>query len=111
MSMLRTVVVIQRDGIYADVSTLMFEVPDTDFDLKAAVRKAAIDYCKTEDGKETFEDNGDEFNWVDFFNANVPNEFCEKYGFKKVDNAATDIEVNGDENLVDRDDLDEDEAQ
>lgn len=98
--MLRTVVAIERDGLDFRVLTLQFEVPNEDFDLKDAVCKAATDYCKTPDGKKTYDYNCSYFNWADFA-TNVPQEFCERYGFKKVDSAVSDIEVNWDEQLVD----------
>lgn len=31
----------------------------------------------------------------------VPQEFCKKYGFKRIDSAVSDIEVDWDEQLVD----------
>lgn len=31
----------------------------------------------------------------------VPNSFCEKYGFKKIDSALSDIVVDWDEHIVD----------
>lgn len=98
--MLRTVVAIERDGLDIRVLTLQFEVPNEDFDLKDAVCKAATDYCKTSDGKRTYDYNCSYFNWADF-DMCVPQEFCEKYGFKKIDSVVGDIEVDWDEQLVD----------
>lgn len=98
--MLRTVVAVERDGFNARVLTLHFDVPSKGFDLVAAVRKAATDYCKTENGKKVYEYNCSAFNWADF-DMSVPQEFCEKNGFRKVDSTVPDIEVDLDEQLVD----------
>lgn len=98
--MLRTVVAIGRDGLDFRVLTLQFDVPSKEFDLKDAVCKAATDYCKTPDGKRTYDYNCSFFNWADFA-MSVPQDFCEKYGFKRVDSVVSDIEVDWDEQLVD----------
>lgn len=98
--MLRTVVAIERDGLDIRVLTLQFDVPGEEFDLKEAVCKAATDYCKTTDGRKIYDYNCSYFNWADFATS-VPQEFCEKYGFKKIDSAVSDIEVDWDEQLVD----------
>lgn len=98
--MLRTVVAIERDGLDLRVLTLQFDVPSKEFDLKDAVCKAATDYCKTTDGKRTYDYNCSFFNWGDFA-MSVPQEFCEKYGFKRVDSVVSDIEVDWGEQLVD----------
>lgn len=98
--MLRTVVAIERDGLDFRVLTLQFDVPSKEFDLKDAVCKAATDYCKTPDGKRTYDYNCSFFNWADFA-MSVPQDFCEKYGFKRVDSVVSDIEVDWDEQLVD----------
>ena len=98
--MLRTVVAIERDGLDIRVLTLQFDVPGEEFDLKEAVYKAATDYCKTTDGRKIYDYNCSYFNWADFATS-VPQEFCEKYGFKRIDSAVSDIEVDWDEQLVD----------
>ena len=73
------------------------------FDLLKAVRAAATDYAKTPDGFQLYEHNVCEINWGDF-NVHVPNEICEKHGFRKVDaDFLPDIYVNFDEDLVDED--------
>ncbi len=98
--MLRTVIAIERDGLDLRVLTLQFDVPSKEFDLKDAVCKAATDYCKTPDGKRTYDYNCSFFNWADFA-MSVPQEFCEKHGFKRIDSVVSDIEVDWDEQLVD----------
>ena len=109
--MLRTVVAIERDAMDVRVLTLQFDVPNAAFDLKDAVRKASTDYCKTPDGKGIYEYNCSYFNWADFA-MSVPQEFCEKYGFKRIDSVVGDIEVDWDEQLVDDSQLeDSDEGE
>lgn len=99
--MLRHIIYIREDGRRAMRGTILFEVPNKDFDLCAAVSAAATDYAKTPDGLELYENNSRELNWADF-DVHVPNEFCEKYGFRKVKgNVLPNIEVNWDEDLVD----------
>lgn len=106
--MLRTVVAIEHDGLDIRVLTLQFDVPSEDFDLRDAVCKASTDYCKTQDGKKIYEYNCSYFNWADFA-INVPQEFCERHGFKKIDSATSDIEVDLDEQLVDDSEIEKDD--
>lgn len=108
--MLRNVVAIERDGWDLRTLTIVFEVPNEAFDLVEAVKKASTEYCQTEEGRATYNYNCHSFNWADFA-MSVPNEICEKYGFKKVvDEILSDIEVNWDEELVDESQIsDEDE--
>lgn len=107
--MLRTVVAIERDGFDVRVLTIQFDVPDENFNLEYAVRKAATDYCRTESGRKVYKYNCSWFNWADF-DMNVPSEFCEKHGFKKVESGIlSDITVDWDEHLVDDDQIEEDE--
>lgn len=108
--MLRTVVAIERDGFDVRVLTLQFDVPDENFNLEYWVRKAATDYCKTEDGRETYNYNCSYFNWADF-DMNVPLEFCERYGFKKIDSVLSDIIVDWDEQLVDDVEIEEEDDE
>lgn len=106
--MLRTVVATERDGLDIRVLTLQFNVPNEDFDLRNAVCKAATDYCKTPDGKRIYEYNSLDFNWADFA-VNVPQEFCERYGFQIIDSTAPDIEVDWNEQLVDDSEIEDDD--
>lgn len=98
--MLRTVAAIARDGLDIRVLTFQFDVPSEGFDLKDAVCKAATDYCKTTDGRKFYDYNCSYFNWAGFA-MSVPQEFCEKHGFKRIDFVVSDIEVDWDEQLVD----------
>ncbi len=98
--MLRNIIAIEYDGRETRAISISFEVPDKDFDLVSAVRKAAMDFCRTEEGSRVYEFNCNCFNWADF-EVSVPNSICEKYGFKKVDSCLSDIVVSWDEHLVD----------
>lgn len=106
--MLQTIVAIERDGMDVRAISLSFDVPDQEFDLVSAVKSAALAYCKTDKGKAIYEYNCSLFNWADF--DAVPSEFCEQYGFKKVDAALGDIIVDWDEQLVDDLVLEEEET-
>lgn len=96
--MLQVITAIERDGSDRTV-TQAFDVPDEEFDLVEAVEKAAEDYVTTAEGLKFFAYNCGRFNWCDFV-AYVPNEICEKYGFKKIDPIRSDIIVGLDEQLV-----------
>jgi hypothetical protein len=102
--MFRNIIAFREDGRKKTIATILCEVPDKEFDLVTAAKAAATDYAKTAEGLELYERNHREINWIDFAIA-VPNEFCEKYGFKKLfADMPYDIEVNWDENLVDETD-------
>ena len=105
--MIRTVVAVERDGLDSRILTLLFEVPGDDFNLEYWVRKAATDYCLTKIGRETYDYNCNYFNWADFASS-VPNEFCRKYGFEKIDSCLSDIIVDWDEHLVDDSQIEDD---
>jgi len=102
--MIRNLIAIEYDGREMRAISITCEVPAADFDLVSAARKASTDYCKTEEGQALYEYNCSCFNWADF-EMSVPNSFCEKYGFKKIDSVLNDIVVNWDEHLVDDFDL------
>lgn len=97
--MLQTIIAIERDGMDVRAISLSFDVPNQEFDLVSAVKATALAYCKTDQGKAVYDYNCSHFNWADF--DSVPDEFCEQYGFKKVDTALGDIIVDWDEQLVD----------
>ena len=81
--MIRTIVALDSDGFDGRVLVLNFEVPNREFDLKAAVKKATLDYCLTEEGKTVYSGNCHCFNWADFA-AEVPEAICRKHGFKLI---------------------------
>lgn len=98
--MLQTVIAIELDGVNVRAISLQFEVPDKDFDLKGAVYAAATEFCQTEEGRKTYDYNCSCFNWADF-DVNVPDEICERHGFKKIKGELADMVVDWDEHLVD----------
>lgn len=53
-------------------------------DVLEAMKKASMEYCRTKEGKETYEGNCNNFNYGDF-SAYVPNSICIKYGIQKAD--------------------------
>lgn len=69
--------------------------------IQRAFIAAANEFAATPDGKDVIDDNSGDFNYGDFVN-NVPNEICEKHGFKIVDTFQTDLIVDHDECLVDQ---------
>lgn len=98
------IIVVEHDGLESRSFVLNFVITDakiTDTDsLRDAVRKACTEYAQTEEGKKTLDYNCGCFNWADF-EANVPQDICEKYGFR-IDNSNIIFgEVNWDEHLVD----------
>lgn len=102
----QTIIATERDGMNVRTIAIVYEVirEDPDFDLKEAVKAAVKDYLHTIEGKRVYEYNQECFNWADF-EANVPNELCEQYGFRKVETMFSDIEVDWDEHLVDDEDF------
>lgn len=106
--MLRTIVAIERDGMDVRVLALNFEVPNAEFDFKAAVKAACTEYCQTEEGRATYEYNCSSFNWADFA-MSVPAEICKKHGFELIRSDVADEDVDWDEELVNPNDVYEDD--
>lgn len=104
----KTVLSMERDGFDVRTLILNFEIPHKDFDLFSAVKAASLEYCQTSGGKETFIGNCNCFNWADF-DVHVPDELCEKYGFRKVPAEMADSIVNFNKQLVDESDVLSDE--
>lgn len=109
--MIQIIQAIRRTAHVTSAVNITLEFPDENFDIKAAVRAACTDFCKTETGREIYEDNCHEFNWVDF-SQNVPDEICESHGFRRTSCAqspgekiAPIMEVSMDEDLVDETDI------
>lgn len=85
--------------------TLSFEVPDTNFDLIEACKKAAHAYCETEEGYVVFTNSQCHcFNWADF-DVYVPNSIMEQFGFRKIEGVKADYTVDWEEQLVLESDL------
>lgn len=100
----QTITAVERDGFDLRLLTLTFEVPnDSNFDLLDNIKKTCNDFIKTETGKDALEHNCGAFNLADF-NMLVPNSFCEKYGFKKINEALSNIEIDWDAQLIDEPD-------
>ena len=87
------------DGTEIIVLTMTFEV-DRGVDIIQAVKEASKEYIRTDEGRAFYRYTCNRFNWGDFWN-NVPNEICEKYGFKKIDSGVSNFQVNLNEQLVD----------
>lgn len=98
--MIQNVVACEYDGREMRTLTVSFEIPDASFNLMRAVCKAATDFCNTAEGRKIYSYNCRNFNLADF-ETSVPNSFCEKYGFRKVDSYLSDIVIGWDEELVD----------
>ena len=81
--MLRNVIVIEHDGFKERVLSILFDVPNEEFDLISAAKAAAAEYCKTEEGLKTYFYNGESFDWADF-EMSVPNEICERHGMSSL---------------------------
>ena len=108
--MLRNVIAIEHSDFKERVLSILFDVPNEEFDLIGAAKAAAAEYCKTKDGLKTYFRNGEYFDWADFELA-VPNEICERHGFKRVDGSLSDIVVDLEELLVDRGEMPENNEQ
>ena len=103
--MLRNITAIERDGFEVRTLTAIFEVPEESFDLLGAICRAATDYCKTEEGQAIYEYNCSNFNLADVV-MSLPNDFCRKYGFCKIDDIPADIIVGWDDQFVYENELD-----
>lgn len=82
----------ETDGLNVTHLVMLMEVDPTIIkdksDFEKAVISASTEYCLTQEGKKTFEDNCNCFNWGDF-DTHVPNDICEKYGIRKVSSSVT----------------------
>lgn len=109
MSAIRIISAEDRDGFNVRTLTLVFEVPSVNFDLNAAVRAAATEYCQTEKGRNTYLfTNCHNFNWGDF-DLYVPEAICKKHGFRKLDAYIAEEFTDFNEQLVNEDDILEEE--
>lgn len=94
-----TVVAIERDGLSVRTLTIFLQILQPGIDVVQAVKNACTEYVQTPEGANVYSYNCGSFNWADFV-SNVPNEICEKYGFRRIDDSISEIEVNWDEHLV-----------
>lgn len=93
---------IERDDSSIRILTMTFHV-NQDVDIVRAVKDACNEFIQTELGRSLYAYNCYCFNWGDFWD-NVPNEICEKHGFKKIDSRISDFGVDWNEQLVSDDD-------
>ena len=93
------VTAIGHDGNETYVLSMVFEM-NQGVDIIQAVKEASKEYIRTDEGRAFYRYTCNCFNWGDFWN-NVPNEICEKYGFKKIDSGVSNFQVNLNEQLVD----------
>lgn len=90
---------IERDGLSIRVLTVIFEVPAENFDIEENINRAVADFAKTENGKQTLEYTSGYFNLADVVQY-LPNELCEKHGFKIINSALTDTELDWDHDFT-----------
>ena len=79
------------DGHHIDITSVLLEsdeTPEGEFDIDVAISKAINEYVRTDKGFHILAENGGTLN-LDIFNDCVPNEICEKYGFRKIQNVST----------------------
>jgi len=97
--MLHTIAAIIHDPKYPSASIITLESTSDDLDIIKAVKDACNEHCRTEGGKRDLEATCGDFNWGDFITY-VPNEICERHGFRYVNTVDT-ITVDHDELLID----------
>ena len=101
--MQQTIIAKYHDGDDWNVLGIIIKSTDGKLESKSAVveafKAAAAEYAKTPDGKDVVDDNCGDFNYGDFVNS-VPDEICEKHGFRVVDTFQTELIVDHDDCLV-----------
>lgn len=93
-----TIVALENDGLAQLALVINCEILKDNISLQSAIRDATAEWVQTKSGQEEFHRNLDNFNWADFAQS-VPNEICEKYGFRKT-YAMADTIVDWNEQLV-----------
>ena len=94
----RIIITSEMDGL--DIINLVLSVEVAEgVDFEQAAILASTEYCLTEEGREVYAGNCNNFNWGDF-NTYVPNTICEKYGIRKIDDIAVCEGVSFDQQLV-----------
>lgn len=101
--MLKIIVATEMCGLETTNLVMVLDVDNENIDIEQAVKNACKEYCLTNDGKETLEENNGYFNWGDF-DTHVPNDICKKYGFTKVASNVSEV-FNFNQQLVDEDTL------
>ena len=95
-----TITATEHDGFDTRTLVINLEVFKEDIDVIEACKEAAREFTATNDGLGTYISNCECFNWADF-EMYVPNDICEKYGFRKINSDVANIDVNWDEQLID----------
>lgn len=95
-----TITATEHDGLNTQTLVITLDVFKEDIDVMKACRAAANEFIQTKDGREVYRYNSECFNWGDF-NECVPNDICEKYGFRKIDYDVANTDVIWDEQLID----------
>ncbi len=90
---------IERDGFNFRTLNITLEIIDESINVLEACKEAVREYVTTEEGLKTYLGNCERFNWADF-ESYVPNEICERHGFRKINTGASRAEVNWDEELI-----------
>ena len=80
-------------------TTITCKIPHHKFDIVAAAKAAAKDFCLSENGKKVYSGNCHSFNWGDLVTY-VLNEYCEKHGFKIIHSTHEDEVRDFNEQLV-----------
>ena len=98
-----SIIVTEHDG--ADERTCVLNVRILDKikcgnDITEAARKAVHAFLCTPEGRDIYLYNCKCFNWMDFWD-NVPNAFCQEYGFEKLYSGHETMNVDWDEHLAD----------
>lgn len=100
--MKKTIIAKENDGCKDFMLAMTFDVPDEDFDLLGAIKKAVAAICNTPKGRARYEKNHQRFDWGDFIDfAYGTNTFCERFGFKLDSTAPADITVDLGDSLAD----------
>lgn len=97
----------ENHGLGSKITAFIINAQDhmSSEDVLEAIKNASIEYCNTEEGKETFLGNCGCFNIGDF-DACVPDEICQKYGITKDhSNDITTFNMDFNEQLVTENDI------
>lgn len=82
-----------------ETTMLQFEYDsEKTYDVLAQIRSAVKAYLETKEGKNTLHLNCGCFNWGDA--AEIPSDFFEPFGLKKLDAPAADLTVDFNEDLT-----------
>lgn len=73
---------VEKKDRYERRMVMHVEIADC-VDFIEAVKAACTEYCRTEEGRNVYMHNKNDFNW-EHFDMYVPNKICEKHGFRKL---------------------------